>query len=214
MFTGLIEEVGRAVRLKEHGSGGELEIASTILHENPVIGESVAINGTCLTLKGTGKGTLLFDVLQETITLTTLGKAKPGDSVNLERALQVGSRMGGHFLSGHIDTAGKVLANSSNRGQWQLDIGIKEPFLKNCVEKGSIAVNGVSLTIARLGKDNFTVFLIPETLDRTNLWTLRRGVFVNLEFDLIGKYVLRHLEKRDGVSRSLTAQDLADAGFM
>ncbi|MDP8219557.1 MAG: riboflavin synthase [Candidatus Theseobacter exili] len=215
MFTGLIEDIGRVISIRKASGGGVLQIESSISGLDLSIGESIAVNGICLTLaKKTGKN-LFFDVLAETLSKTNLDNCKKEKSVNIERALQVGGRLGGHFLQGHVDGLGKVISNGSINGEWQIEIGLQETgCLKYLIQKGSIGIDGVSLTIAKIDNSCFTVCVIPETLRSTNLADRKRGDYVNLEFDMIGKYVLSQLEGFKDKKTVLSMKYLEEKGFL
>jgi len=159
-------------------------------------GESVAVNGCCLTVATHRDKQLMFDLLEETLERTNLGGVKPGDPVNLERALRVDGRLGGHFVQGHIDCTAQVVSVTEKGPDVRLEISLPEDFARYATFKGSIAVNGVSLTIAELGPKSFTVWIIPHTLEATNLGDLQDGDTVNLEFDVLAKYVERLVSLR------------------
>ena len=216
MFTGLVEDVGKLVSFKTTDSGGVLEIESKISTHDLVSGESIAVNGVCLTLTKFSKESLLFDVLQETLEKTNITKYRPGDFLNIERALKVGSRLGGHFVQGHVDTTGEVVYNGMKSGEWQLSIKIKDKsHMKFIVDKGSVSIDGVSLTVAKIDGSMFSVCLIPETRDRTILVRRKAGEGVNLEFDMIGKYILSFLENRTANNKSsVTMKTLMEKGFL
>jgi riboflavin synthase len=161
------------------------------------IGESVAVNGCCLTVTAHREGQVMFDLLAESLERTNFGRLKPGSAVNLERALRVDGRLGGHFVQGHIDCTAEVVGLEEKGPDLRLDIAVPPAFARYVVFKGSIAINGVSLTVAAVKDDRFSVWIIPHTLENTNLGDLERGDFVNLEFDILAKYVERLLAARD-----------------
>jgi len=211
MFTGLIEGTGKII---ERG-GSRLAIRADRPFEAKR-GDSIAVNGCCLTLvrDATG-GELEFFTLDETLGRTALGKLPVGAKVNLERALSVGSRLDGHLVQGHVDAALEVLSlGVSATGDTEMRIELPPEFAALVVEKGSVAVDGVSLTVARLDGGSFTVCLIPETLERTALSERRAGSLVDIEFDILGKYVRRQLECRAASSGVLTWEKLSSAGFL
>lgn len=154
-------------------------------------GESVAVNGCCLTVSAQRDKQLMFDLLEETLDRTNLGQLKPGDRVNLERALRLDGRLGGHFVQGHVDCTAEVVKVSEQKPDLRLDITLPPEFARYVAFKGSIAVNGVSLTVSELGENSFAVWIIPHTLQNTNLRKLHEGDPVNLEFDVLAKYVDR-----------------------
>ncbi|MEI7880935.1 MAG: riboflavin synthase [bacterium] len=195
MFTGLIQKVGKLAGKKPRGDG----MVFTIQHDawdSPLIqGESVAVQGVCLTVTAIRSVEFSCDVLNETVNRTNLGKKETGAPLNLERALRADERLGGHIVSGHVDGLGMVLAFDQKGPDWVLEVSCAEPLLRGIVPKGSIAIDGISLTIAELRPKSFTVHLIPHTLANTSLQALKRGHTVNLETDIIGKYVQRYLER-------------------
>ena len=214
MFTGLIEGTGRIV-----GRGASHLSVRPDFPLSPERGDSISVNGCCLTLeKRTPDGALEFFTLAETLARTALGDLPVGAPVNLERALAGGSRLDGHLVQGHVDAALEVLElGRAANGDTVLEIALPQEFADLAVEKGSIAVDGVSLTVAALGDKSFSVCLIPETRQRTALSLLRAGSRVNIEFDILGKYVRRQFECRFGNARSegtLTWEKLSSAGFL
>lgn len=193
MFTGIIQEVGKVKEISITSSS-YISVISEKIYSLAEIGESISVNGVCLSVVRKEKNVLYFNLSQETIKKTNLSNLKPLSPVNLERSLTLSTPLGGHLILGHVDGVAKVLsvkrAGSGKRVRFSLPLDLK----KFAVEKGSIAVNGVSLTIAELGKNYFEVELIPITLEQTNLGILKTGDPVNLEMDIIGKYVERFLE--------------------
>lgn len=195
MFTGLIEETGRVLSLQRDGHGGsQLWISAPQITRDVQIGDSVAVNGCCLTVVQHNAETIRFDLLEETLRHTNLGALQTGALVNLERALAVGARMGGHFVQGHIDGTAPVLAFDPAGADRRLEISLPAEFARYVVFKGSIAVNGISLTVAEARAESFVLWIIPHTLAMTNLRELKAGDAVNLEFDLLAKYVERLLQ--------------------
>lgn len=187
MFTGIIQEIGIVVKKNPHGAKGiSLEIASKKL--KPKIGASISVNGACLTVTQKKKGTLLFDIVHETMSRTNLGKLEISDRVNLEPSMRTSDLFDGHFVMGHVDSAGVVKKISQRK---ELTIAVPKKLMKFITEKGSIALNGVSLTIARTWENTFIVALIPFTLKQTNLGALKKGDTVNIEIDLIARYLAR-----------------------
>lgn len=195
MFTGLIQKVGTLVGKKPRGAGMVL----TLQHdawESPLIkGESVAVQGVCLTVTTLRAGEFSCDVLNETMIKTNLGKKDIGAPVNLERALRADERLGGHIVSGHVDGLGTVIAFEQKGSDRVLEVSCDESLLNGIIPKGSIAIDGISLTIVALRPKSFTVHLIPHTLAHSSLKVLKTGQSVNLETDIIGKYVQRYLER-------------------
>lgn len=180
MFTGIIEELGTVKTITKD----TLSVAAKVVVSETKLGDSIAVNGVCLTVKKITNNILEFNVMSETLQSTNLGELQSGEPVNLERAATLATRLGGHLVSGHIDTTGKVKKIGD-----KLVIDFEPRFTKYIVEKGSIAINGASLTIQKKSKNSVTIGIIPHTLDNTNLKYLKPKAKVNLEFDMIGKYV-------------------------
>ncbi len=210
MFSGIIEEVGK-ILTKE---GFLLKIGCKRVLENTKIGDSIAVNGVCLTVKEIGSDFFSSDVSQETFKRTNFLKLKAGNFVNLERSLRVGDRISGHFVQGHIDTVGRVLRIERLSRFYEIDFSYPENYSSLVVEKGSIALNGISLTIALLSKNFFRVAVIPHTFSETNLKYLKIGDEVNIEFDILGKYIVSFLEKKESFKREkISLEDLKEKGF-
>ena len=197
MFTGIVEEVGRVVRVEAAGAARRFEVRATLTLDGSDPGASVAVNGACLTVVERRTDGFTFDLGPETLERTTLGRLRLGDPVNLERPLRLGAPLGGHLVLGHVDTVATVRDVTRVESTARVRIAAPgrdiEPLL---VETGSVAIDGVSLTIAALGEGSFDVMLIPHTLEVTTLGGLRPGQAVNLEADVIGKYVIRALTLR------------------
>jgi riboflavin synthase len=196
MFTGLIEEVGTVVGLRKNGEGNRLEIAAPTLAGRVRVGDSVAINGCCLTVASRESNQLTFDVLQESLARTNLKNLQPKSGVNLELALTAGAHLGGHFVQGHVDCAAPILALEKKGADFRLEIELPPEFAQYVAHKGSIAVDGISLTVAEVLPKSFSVWIIPHTRAQTNLAQAKTGDLVNLEFDLLAKYVERMLNRR------------------
>ena len=195
MFTGIVEELGTVAAVEEQGDAIRLTVRASTVLEGTGLGDSIAVNGCCLTVVSTGStdgthaDTWTADVMQETLDKTGLLGVKTGDPVNLERAVTVEKRLGGHIVQGHVDGVGEVLRREPSE-HWELvEISMPAEFGRYLVDKGSITVDGVSLTVVEAKDDSFTVSLIPETLARTTLGTRQPGDRVNLEFDVIAKHV-------------------------
>jgi riboflavin synthase len=205
MFTGIVEELGTVESVEQLSDAVRLTVRATTVLEDASLGDSIAVNGCCLTVvstsstDGTTADTWTADVMAETLAKTGLGSLAPGDRVNLERAATVGSRLGGHLVQGHVDAVGHVVRREPGENWDVVTISMPSALAPYLVDKGSITVDGVSLTVVAAADDSFTVSLIPETLRRTTLGTRAPGDAVNLEVDVIGKYVARQLELR-GVS--------------
>jgi riboflavin synthase len=197
MFTGLVEELGEVFSLVRSPSGGvRLTLRAPRIGEGARLGDSVAVNGCCLTIAAIENGLLSFDLLQETLARTSLGGVQTGGGVNLERALAAGGRLGGHFVQGHVDCTAEILGLDRKGADVRLEVALPEGGERYFVEKGSIAVDGISLTVAEVGSSSFVVWIIPHTLACTNLGRRQAGERVNLEYDLLAKYVERMLAHR------------------
>ena len=213
MFTGIVEEVGRIRAV----GGGRMEIAAKTVLDGTELGDSIAVNGVCLTVTSVTKRSFTADVMPVTLSRTALGSLRTGDGVNLERALTFSSRLGGHIVSGHIDGVGRLESVEVKENAHILRIKAAPSILRYIVPRGSVALDGVSLTIAEIDDDSFSVSLIPHTRQVTALNEKRLGASVNIENDVIGKYVeklLRSPEKKDGgASKELTIDVLNSGGF-
>lgn len=192
MFTGIIEDIGRVIDLVKQTQGSSLTIEVDKITVDANVGDSVAINGVCLTVTGTKGRSLKFDIINETAKRTTLGELKLKETVNLERSMKADSRIGGHFVSGHIDYKGRICKLFNSKDSIGLRILLPEEFSKFVVKKGSIAVDGVSLTVADVSKDSFRVYIIPHTLKVTTLGRKKQGDFVNIETDELAKYLTKY----------------------
>jgi len=191
MFTGIVAELGEVTGVEHHGDAAGLTIRGST--EGVALGESIAVNGVCLTVTGILGGTFTADVMGETLNRSGLGALTPGDPVNLERSVRLADRMGGHLVQGHVDATATIIFRTPAAHWDQVRISLPGSIARYVVEKGSIAVDGVSLTVSALGDGWFEVGLIPETLKRTTLGTRKPGDVVNLEVDVIAKYVERLL---------------------
>ena len=195
MFTGIVEHVGTVVALTPRGKVVQLAIDCGPIVEGVHLGDSIAINGTDLTVTTMAGTTLRFEMVQETASITNLGQLRPGSRVNLERALRADGRYDGHIVQGHVDQMGTLKSIKDEGGSWLFEFEYDPSSGNITVEKGSISVNGVSLTCFNCTEKNFTVAVIPFTYEHTNFNLLREGDAVNLEFDIIGKYVKRLLNR-------------------
>mgnify|MGYP001293415268 CR=1 FL=1 len=211
MFTGLIEEVGTVERIRKRGETLELAIRARKVLEDAKVGDSIAVNGVCLTVVSIRDGAAAMDVMPETFRKTSLHKLSPGDKVNLERAMAAGARFGGHIVQGHADGTGTVRSRIPEGNAVIFEIAPDDPeLMRYIVPKGSIAVDGISLTVADAGERSFRVSIIPHTLAETVLSVRKPGDLVNLETDIIGKYV-EHLLRRSGRFPAAGAQGAAEA---
>ncbi|MDW8257518.1 MAG: riboflavin synthase [Acidobacteriota bacterium] len=194
MFTGLIEEVGRIRRLALMGAGGELQVEAREVLDGLRVGESIAVNGVCLTVTEVERNGFRAQLSAETLRRTTFGQLRPGRLVNLERALRVSDRLGGHIVQGHVDGIGRLLERRPEGESWIFRFAFPQDLRRYLVIKGSIAVDGISLTVAGLSETWFEVAIIPHTLRMTNLRELHPGDGVNLEVDVLAKYIERMME--------------------
>ncbi len=195
VFTGLVEKMGALVELIDEPPGKRLVIEAGAVAAGAAIGDSVALNGCCLTVVGCSQSRLEFEAGRETLSRTNLGELVAGDPINLERSLRIGDRLGGHFVTGHIDTVGRVLRRE-DEGEWStIWFELDRAWMHHLAPKGSVAVDGVSLTVVDVEDAAFSVALIPHTLEVTTLGCRRIGDQVNLETDLLAKYVQRQLER-------------------
>lgn len=199
MFTGLVETVGRILAVQPAGPGRRLRIAGALRGEPLALGESVAVDGACLTVTAIeGSDRFVADASHETCARTTLGSARPGRNVHLERALRVGDRLGGHWVTGHVDATGRLVVRRPAGDAFDLELSAPESLAPYIVEKGSIAVDGVSLTVNACSPGRFAVTVVPFTAGATTLLERAPGDAVNLETDLLGKYVVHVLGRRPG----------------
>jgi riboflavin synthase len=196
LFTGIVEELGTVHAVQHQSDAVRLTVRATTVLEGTVPGESIAVDGACLTVAERTDATWTADVMAETLAKSSLGSRASGDPVNLERAVTVGGRLGGHLVQGHVDAVGHVLRREPGEHWDVVTISMPADVAPYLVDKGSITVDGVSLTVVEARHDEFTVSLIPETLRRTTLGLRRPGDAVNLEVDVIGKYVARQLALR------------------
>lgn len=212
MFTGIIEEIGTVKKIAR-GQKAYLEIQADKIFSDIHIGDSIAVNGVCLTVTGFSGKVFTADVMNETFSRSSLGSLKTGSHVNLERAMSANGRFGGHIVSGHIDGTGKITNIKKDGNAVWYKISADKNIIKYTVEKGSIAIDGISLTVARVERDNFSVSIIPHTSEETILSEKKLGDTVNLENDIIGKYVERFLNFDKTEKSNITRDFLAKYGF-
>jgi riboflavin synthase len=196
MFTGIIETLGTVKEVISNGSNKTFWMESALSPELK-IDQSVSHSGVCLTVEETRDNSHRVTAIDETLLKTDLGKWAPGSLVNIERCLPVNGRLDGHFVQGHVDTTGTCLKRREKEGSWEFEFGFPGKFAELIIEKGSIAVNGISLTVFNVKKKSFTVAIIPFTFEHTNIHTIQKGDKVNLEFDILGKYLLRRLSLKE-----------------
>jgi riboflavin synthase len=213
LFTGIVADVGTLKASRRIAAGTRMTLATGLDVTDFALGESIAVNGVCLTVDEIGSSDFSADVSPESLRRSNLGDLRPGSRVNLERALRPVDRLGGHFVLGHVDAVG-LLASKRSEGEFVvLAVSAPKAVSRYLVEKGSVAVDGVSLTVASLTGDGFTVAAIPHTLERTTLGDKRAGEKVNLEADVLGKYIEK-LMKGERAQGGLTFETLAEGGFI
>lgn len=216
MFTGIIEELGKIASLEKHSGGARIKISAKIVTENTAEGDSIAVNGVCLTALEIRPNEFSADVSQETLERSTLKNFSVGAVVNLERAVTPSTRLGGHIVQGHVDATGRFLGAEQNGDFWTVRIGFTKEIGQYLVYKGSISVEGISLTVASLADDYFEIAVIPKTWELTNLSSLKHGDPVNLEADVIAKYVERIMlyGKAERKTEGVTMEKLHKLGFV
>ncbi len=199
MFTGLVEALGSVRAIESRGEQARLTIAAPFAGELS-LGDSIAVNGCCLTADAidTQAGSVSFDLLAQTLDVTSLGHLREGSDVNLERALRVGDRLGGHFVQGHVDATGTLTVIEPRGQDHHLVVEIPKKLLRYCIDKGSLSIDGISLTIAALEGTRAEFWITPHTIEVTNLRSARPGQPVNLEADLLAKHIERLLDEREG----------------
>lgn len=220
MFTGLIEEVGVVRRLERGPGGGKLSVRARTVLEGTKVGDSIAVSGACLTVIALDGDGFVVECMPETLALTTLGRAGPGSLVNLERSLRWGDRLGGHLVLGHVDDAAEILRVRQEGIAWEVRVSLPAALRGTVAAKGSIAIDGISLTVTRVDGEGFEVGVIPHTLKETTLRAVTAGMHVNLEADVLARYVLQSLRALAGtgggaetVPRGLTEEFLREQGF-
>jgi len=216
MFTGIIVEVGKIYEIQKLAQGARLKIFSKKLINNSNLGDSISVNGVCLTICeiDRAKSTISFDVSHETLQKTTLGELRKDDPVNLEPALTLNTPLGGHLVSGHVEGVGRIKKIEKIGNDLKIEIEAPEEILKYCIKKGSIAVDGISLTIVELFSNSFTVVIIPHTANMTNLGFKKIGDKVNLESDIIAKYVEKFVNQSINVKEERLLGKLKDFGYI
>ncbi len=217
MFTGIIEEVGVIQELRFVSEGATITLAASAITAGTKIGDSISVNGVCLTATRVGSNSFLCDISAETLRRSNFRQAKQGTRVNLERSLMVGDRLGGHFVLGHVDDVGRLTAKTVSGEGFEMTFNFPRELDRYLVYKGSIAVNGISLTISSLKRNAFSVAVIPHTFQATNLNHLMIGDLVNLEVDILGKYFERFfqlgLTPNEKAGAKLTSEYLKSQGF-
>lgn len=215
MFTGIIEELGTVMKLDQQGVSAKITIEADKVLEKTKLGDSIAVNGVCLTVTDLGKNSFCADVMAETLRRSSLGVLKKGSKVNLERAMAADGRFGGHMVSGHIDGTGEIAKISPEGSAVWYTIQAPQNILDGIVEKGSIAIDGISLTVADVSDRDFSVSIIPHTGANTTLSLKKQGNIVNLENDVVGKYVQKFLvNKQEKPESKVTEEFLGKYGFL
>ncbi len=212
LFTGLILEMGEILSVKRRSGGAILSLKSKEVAASAKQGASISVNGVCLTVINTNNNILSFDLSEETLRSTNLGSLKTGDAVNLEPSLSFDSKIGGHFVTGHVDAAGKIRSKANIGDMMKVEIEAPVNVINFLVEKGSVAVDGISLTVVDILKNSFTVMIIPHTAKLTTIGFKGPGDTVNLEADILGKYVARFLNK-EGNRDSSFMKTLMEEGY-
>lgn len=210
MFTGLIQGLGEVKEIKRAKGVNRLSVIAGDLCKNAGVGDSVSVNGACLTLVKSGGNELVFEIMDESLKKTNLSRLRAGDRVNLEPSLRLGDKVGGHLVSGHIDGIARLRSVSASGQTRRFQIGLPREFMRFIVPKGSIAVNGVSLTVGEVGPDWFAVHIIPHTLKSTTFSSAKAGDSVNIELDLAAKYAQKVVRKDE----TITENFLKERGFI
>lgn len=214
MFTGIIEEVGKIAQIKKQGEFAVVTINASRVLEDVHLGDSIAVNGVCLTVTSFTSSQFTADVMSETLKRTSLGELQPSSPVNLERAMAANGRFGGHIVSGHIDGTGEVAEITPADNSVWYRIKTSPKLLRYIIEKGSITIDGISLTVVDVNDESFRVSIIPHTIKETNLGSKKIGSIVNLENDIVGKYIEQFLTKKEPAPETkLTMDFLKNAGF-
>jgi riboflavin synthase len=213
VFTGIVEGIGTVTAVQRTGEVLRLTIAPPAALTDMTVGDSISVNGACLTVSALGHGVFQAECSPETIERTTIGSLRPRDEVNLERALKMNDRLGGHLVTGHVDATGTVVELTRGAGSLEVTIRVPQEFAPYLVEKGSVAVDGISLTVSGMHGGTFTCAVIPYTAQNTTLGKKRAGDGVNIEVDIIGKYVKRFLDKTQGDTGGIDEAFLAEHGF-
>ncbi len=216
MFTGLIQQIGKVQRLDRQGDSASLRISCELVQDDLQLGESIAVNGVCLTVTSWDNTSFVADVSPETLDCSSLGSLRPNSPVNLERALRLCDRLGGHLVSGHIDCMARVRRRYQDQNAVRFEFSLPQEHLRYLVAKGSVAIDGISLTVNSVDADGFSVAIIPHSLEMTTLRERREGDLVNIETDLLGRYVERLLQKDEGGQerRGISLEFLAKNGFL
>ena len=214
MFTGIIEHLGKVTQIKKQADSAVIVVDIAQMSKDVNSGDSIAINGACLTVTHIKGSEVSFDVSTETLSKTTIGELKPSDRVNVESSLRIGDKLGGHFVTGHVDGVGAISRKESETGQCTMWFSVSKELANMMIKKGSVAVDGISLTIVDLEEKSFSVALIPYTLEETSLGFKKVGQKVNIETDMLGKWVKRILVTDDKAVSGITEEMLKEKGFL
>ncbi|MCE5211136.1 MAG: riboflavin synthase [Deltaproteobacteria bacterium] len=206
MFTGIVEGLGKVKRLTRKGADAVLEIEAGTSLEEVSPGDSIAVNGACLTVTSRNQNVFQADVSAETLSRTTLGFLQAGHKVNLEKSLRIGGFVGGHFVLGHVDATGRILSQTQKSGSLILAVEMNDNISRYIVEKGSVAIDGISLTVNKLEKSRFYVNIIPHTAANTTLVMKKEADLVNIETDILGKYVEKLMQSSKGIDKDFLAK--------
>lgn len=212
MFTGIIEEIGKVVSFKKSAHGADLKISAKTVLEDVKLGESIAVNGVCETVVAFDNTTFEVNVSDETLRVSNLSNLKQGDFVNLERALKLSDRLSGHIISGHVDLTTKFIKKEKLGEFYNMEFAVTPDFRKYIVKKGSITINGISLTIADIKPESFVVAVIPHTFENTNLKELKNNDIVNIETDILAKYIENFVVGKE--KKEITMNFLEENGFL
>lgn len=212
MFTGIIEEIGKVVSFKKSAHGADLKISAKTVLEDVKLGESIAVNGVCETVVAFDNTTFEVNVSDETLRVSNLSDLKQGDFVNLERALKLSDRLSGHIVSGHVDLTTKFIKKEKLGEFYNMEFAVTPDFRKYIVKKGSITINGISLTIADIKSESFVVAVIPHTFENTNLKELKNNDIVNIETDILAKYIENFVVGKE--KKEITMNFLEENGFL
>ena len=212
MFTGIIEEIGKVVNFKKSAYGADLKISAKTVLEDVKLGESIAVNGVCETVVAFDNTTFEVNVSDETLRVSNLSNLKQGDFVNLERALKLSDRLSGHIVSGHVDLTTKFIKKEKLGEFYNMEFAVTPDFRKYIVKKGSITINGISLTIADIKPESFVVAVIPHTFENTNLKELKNNDIVNIETDILAKYIENFVVGKE--KKEITMNFLEENGFL
>jgi riboflavin synthase len=214
MFTGIIEHLGKVTQIKKQADSAVIVVDIAQMSKDVNSGDSIAINGACLTVTHIKGSEVSFDVSTETLSKTTIGELKTSDRVNVESSLRIGDKLGGHFVTGHVDGVGVINRKESDTGQCTMWFSVSKELANMMIKKGSVAVDGISLTIVDLEEKSFSVALIPYTLEETSLGFKKVGQKVNIETDMLGKWVKRILVTDDKTVSGITEEMLKEKGFL